>query len=107
MNKWFYVMDMHSGGGRKTPFEMYFVEAPDEHAAKQRFMGETGEDPDDIACDCCGSNFSINGPFDTLAEAAAIVSASGGVNKYLLEPRNRVKVFWAETLPLTDENILV
>jgi len=29
MNKWFYVMDMHSGGTLKTAFEMYFIEAAD------------------------------------------------------------------------------
>jgi hypothetical protein len=101
--KWFYVMDMHSGGGRKTAFEMYFIEAADECDARARFSDETGEDPDDVCCDCCGENFSVNGEYDTLAEAAEYWALGrGSVEEYLNDKRNLVKV-----MPLTDEDILI
>lgn len=103
MNKWFYVMDMHSGGGRKTKYEMYFIEAADYEDARKRFMGETGEDPDDVACDCCGANFSIGGESVSFAEAAEFWAKSrGGVEEYLTDKRNLVKV-----LPLTNEESLL
>jgi len=101
MNKWFYVMDMHSGGGRKTAFEIYFVEAADKSDAEKRFTDETGEDINDVACECCGANFSLGGPSNTLAEAAEFwVRGRGTVIEYITDPRNKVKV-----LPLTNEDI--
>jgi hypothetical protein len=103
MNKWFYVMDMHSGGGRKTKYEMYFIEAADECDARERFTAETGEDPDDVQCDCCGANFSVGGESDTLEECAKYwAERRGGVDEYINGPRNLVKV-----LRWTREDILL
>jgi hypothetical protein len=103
MNKWFYVMDMHSGGGRKTPFEMYFIESESEEKARAIFTENTGEDPDDVACDCCGANFSIGGESDTLEECVKYHARSyDTVKEYLNDKRNLVKV-----IRLTDENILL
>ena len=75
--KWFSFMDMHSGGGRKTKFDYYYVEAPDETTARAIFIDKTGEDPDDVACDCCGANFSVLGPYDTLEDAAKYHAGRG------------------------------
>ena len=102
MNKWFYIMDMHSGGGRKTAFEMYFVQAADEADAEKRFADETGEDINDVCCDCCGANFSLGGGYDTLAETAEYWRRGEPLDVYLNDKRNLVKV-----MPLTDENILI
>lgn len=86
-------MDMHSGGGRKTPFGIYFVEAEDEIDASRIFTEETGEDPEDVCCPCCGPNFSIGGGEDTLEAAAEFWARNrGGVDEYLKDPRNKVKV---------------
>lgn len=68
VKKWFYFLDMASGGRRKTAFDVYFVEALDESNARELFTKETGQDPDDIACPCCGQNFSVSDPYDSLEE---------------------------------------
>ena len=103
MNKWFSVMDMHSGGGRKTAFEMYFIEAADQTDAERIFTEATGENVNDVACDCCGSNFSVSGGDDTLAECASYwASYRGGLEEYLKDARNLVKV-----IPLTSEADLI
>lgn len=107
MNKWFYVMDMHSGGGRKTDYEMYFIEATDEDHARKRFMGDTGKDPDDVACECCGANFSIGGESDTLAECAEFwAERRGGLDEYVNDPRNRVRVMPLATVPPESPDLL-
>jgi len=93
MNKWFYVMDMHSGGGAKTPFDMYFIEAPDSDTAREIFTRETGEDPDDVACECCGSNFSFGSAEESL-EKCAEYWANGykDLAEFLNNKRKPVKV---------------
>lgn len=91
-------MDMHSGGGRKTAFEIYFVEAADECDAQKRFTDETGEDPDDVCCECCGPNFSVGGGYDTLEEATEFWRRGQTLKEYVDEKRNLVKV-----MPLTNE----
>ena len=100
MNKWFYVMDMHSGGGRKTAFEHYFVEAADEADAEARFTEETGEDIHEVCCACCGPNFSLGGGEDTLEKATNYWRRGQTLDEYINEKRNLVKI-----LPLTSEDI--
>ena len=102
MSKWFYIMDMHSGGGRKTEFEIYFVEAADEADAEKRFTDETGQDINERCCECCGANFSLGGGEDTLTKAAEFWRNARALDEYLNDKRNRVKV-----MPLTDEEILL
>ena len=50
-------MDMHSGGGTKTDWEYIFIELS-EHDAVAYFEEKFNQSPDDIACSCCGENFS-------------------------------------------------
>ena len=64
---WTHFWDMHSGGGLKTEWHHIFIEAPREEA-ERIFTERTGEDPDDVACTCCGSNFTI-AEYETLEEA--------------------------------------
>ena len=102
MNKWFYVMDMHSGGRRKTPFEIYFIEAADECGARARFTAETGQDPDDVFCPCCGTNFAVGGGQNTLEEMTSFWRRGQTLDEYLNDKRNLVKV-----IPLTNEEDLL
>ena len=50
--------DMHSGGHRKTNWDKIFVEAPEKEAI-EFFMEVFDENPYDVACQCCGTNFSV------------------------------------------------
>lgn len=50
---------MSSGGSQKTDYKHIFVELPEVEALvwfEERF----GQNPNDVACECCGSNFSIS-----------------------------------------------
>lgn len=62
-------MDMHSGGGTKTDYKKIYIQAPEEEAITI-FRREFGQDPGDVACNCCGPNFSVS-ECDSLAEATA------------------------------------
>jgi hypothetical protein len=59
---------MHSGGGRKTAFEYIYIEGRREEAIAT-FITEFRQDPSDVACDCCGENFSVS-EHETLEEAS-------------------------------------
>lgn len=65
---WTRFNDMHSGGGRKTAFEYIYIEGSREEAIAL-FVTEFGQDPRDVACDCCGENFSVS-EHETLEEAS-------------------------------------
>jgi hypothetical protein len=110
MTKWFSFMDMHSGGGRKTKFEYYYVEAPTEEQARAIFTEKTGEDPDNVACPCCGQNFSVGGPYDTIEDAARY-QVGGGFTVYEWlqnEANSPVQVIRLQSpADLTNENILL
>lgn len=54
---WTQLMDMHSGGSSKEPFEHCFIEAPLVEA-KNIFANRFGHDPDHVTCSCCGSDYS-------------------------------------------------
>lgn len=102
MNKWFSVMDMHSGGDRKTAFDYYFIEAPDKPTAEAIFTLATGEYPDDVACECCGANFSVSYGDDTLEAVTEFWRKGQTVEEYVKDARNLVKV-----IPLTSEADLI
>jgi hypothetical protein len=61
--------DMHSGGTLKTDYHHIFVELP-EQAAREWFAEQFGENPDAVACSCCGPNFSVTQATD-LVQATA------------------------------------
>jgi hypothetical protein len=68
-------MDMGSGGTAKIrrdgkPVDYVYIEAP-EAEAREIFRSTFDEDPDWIACSCCGSNFSVDEESDDLAQATA------------------------------------
>jgi hypothetical protein len=55
-------MDMHSGGYAKHDFDKCYI-ACDARRARIYFT-ENFSDPDDIACQCCGNNYSFDDPGD-------------------------------------------
>ena len=55
---WTQFWDMHSGGGSKEPFEMIYIEAPEEEA-KIIFFNRFGHNPERVTCTCCGEDYSI------------------------------------------------
>lgn len=56
-SKWTRFRDCYSGGGLTTAWTEIYVQA-DVDSAEAIFKYVTGEDPNAVACDCCGSNFS-------------------------------------------------
>lgn len=57
---WTQFWDMHSGGGLKqAPYAKIYIEASEEEAIKI-FVNRFGHRPDDVACDCCGDNYSVS-----------------------------------------------
>ena len=62
-------MDMHSGGFLKTPFTHIYIDEPLGEAVKT-FKDLFKQDPDAVACTCCGSNF-VYEQYDSLEEATA------------------------------------
>jgi hypothetical protein len=68
--KWTIFWDMHSGGSTKeAPYEKIYIEAPQDEA-ERIFINRFGHDPNQIACECCGQNYSID-ESDSLQEASA------------------------------------
>jgi hypothetical protein len=55
----FVIIDMLSGGRRKTAVDAWFVRADTEGQARERFTDHTGRDPDHITCECCGPDFVV------------------------------------------------
>jgi len=55
----FSFSDTFSGGFRKSDFEYYLVVAESESAAITKFKEVTGCDPEEVTCQCCGSDFWI------------------------------------------------
>lgn len=66
---WTEFMDMHSGGGQKLDWAYIFVEAPEDEA-RRVFAARFGRNPDNVTCDCCGSDYSVS-EHDTLEQATA------------------------------------
>lgn len=65
---WCHFMDMHSGGRLKQkPYQHIFIELP-ERDATAVFYHRFGHNPNDVACSCCGENYSIT-EYESLAEA--------------------------------------
>ena len=58
-------MDMHSGGDSKTQWQFIYIQAPEE-VAEVVFYNRFGHNPYDVACQCCGSNYSITESKDLL-----------------------------------------
>ena len=57
---WTLFWDMHSGGTTKfKPYEQIYVEAPQE-LAESVFVTRTGQNPNWVACSCCGENYSVS-----------------------------------------------
>jgi hypothetical protein len=68
---WVQFSDAHSGGGlAESPFEDIYIEAENEDAAVRIFRNRFGHSPYAVACDCCGSNYSITDGFTDLRQAS-------------------------------------
>ncbi len=60
LGEWTSFWDMHSGGGTKyKSYNKIYVQGS-EDLAIPLFQSITGQDPNDIACECCGQNYSIS-----------------------------------------------
>lgn len=86
---WISFWDMHSGGGTKTDYEKIFIEANDEDHAVEIFETEFNECPYDVACECCGSNFSVD-VYETLDEATKYHRRDTSLEEYLKREDVRV-----------------
>lgn len=64
---WTRFSDMHSGGGRKTKYDIIYIET-NPHYAQMIFMKEFKRDPSNTTCNTCGEDFSISG-YGTLEDA--------------------------------------
>ena len=97
--KWTRFMDMHSGGETKIPpYEYIYIEAAGEEARKifrQRF----GRDPDNVTCECCGEDFSVDED-DSLEQATGYERGCGFVY-FDREGNERTITEWL-ALPWTD-----
>lgn len=51
--------DMHSGGYRKTKWDVIYVEGISENEALETFYSKFGVDPYEVYCPCCSANYSI------------------------------------------------
>lgn len=59
MSKWTNFYDLSSGGYEKTPHSIIAVEG-DEKTARERFEAIFEADSHGCACECCGSDFSVD-----------------------------------------------
>jgi len=66
--KWTRFMDMHSGGRLKTEWSKIYIEAPEKEAVV--IFANRFANPYNVACSCCGSNYSIS-EYDSLQEASS------------------------------------
>jgi hypothetical protein len=98
---WTRFMDMHSGGPLKTDWQYIYIEAPETEAIRI-FQSMFGQDPNAIACECCGYNFSISEE-ETLAQASAFDRGCDYVGGKYVE---RVRRFCDRVIPL-DEYVSV
>lgn len=91
---WVNFTDMHSGGGTKTRFENIYIEADSEERAIDIFKREFNEDPDDVACQCCGSNFSVTA-YETLEDATSCDRQWSGKSLELYVKDLEVKIIYS------------
>lgn len=65
--KWTLFWDMSSGGTQKEKWNLILIELP-EASAVEYFERHFGHDPYDVACECCGQNYSVR-DYETLEQA--------------------------------------
>lgn len=66
---WTKFWDMHSGGGRKEPYDRIYIEAPEKEACIV-FYNRFGHNPNRVTCTCCGEDYSID-EHESLEQATA------------------------------------
>lgn len=90
---WISFLDMHSGGGTKTDYEKIFIEAENEGEGVEIFEKVFDECPYDVACECCGSNFSV-GAYETLEKATEYHRRGKSLEEYVQQ--EDVKVIYKQ-----------
>jgi hypothetical protein len=55
---WTEFYDSSSGGTTKTDYDIIWIEGTEEEAI-DKFVKEFNQSPHEVACECCGSNFSV------------------------------------------------
>lgn len=88
-------MDMLSNGSKKTPYDYIYIEA-DEDIAAEVFEKVFNECPYDVACECCGQNFSVY-EFVNLEAATEYDRRGISLETWLNNPR--AKVIYTEDFP--------
>ncbi len=68
-SKWTIFWDMNSGGGQKLDWDKIYIEGPSD-SARKIFQALFDRDPDNVTCDCCGNDYSID-EYDSLEQASA------------------------------------
>jgi hypothetical protein len=82
MSKATVFYDMHSGGYKKTDYDVIVVELPEELALKFFYL-KYDRTPDNVTCECCGADFGYT-EYDTLEEALeSYYYTTWGGNKYV------------------------
>lgn len=56
---WTKFIDMATGGYQKTDYAQIFLELS-ENEARKYFKDKFGIDPENVTCDCCGSDFEVD-----------------------------------------------
>jgi len=100
-------MDIHSGGFPKTQWDKIIIQAPKEEAI-HIFYNRFNQHPHDVACTCCGENFSVSESSD-LYQSTGYDRNCNWQNGYVEEqhPKNS----WGKYLTLDEylatQNVLV
>jgi hypothetical protein len=93
---WTKFMDMHSGGGTKTDYESIYIEAGSKGEAIDVFEEVFDQHPYEVACGCCGENFSVSS-YETLKEATKYERKSGKQPlKEYLQQTSIIKVIYKQ-----------
>lgn len=78
---WTKFWDMSSGGGQKLGWNIILIEMPAAEA-KAKFEALFNRDPDNVSCECCGPDYSID-TSETLGKAAAFHHQGRTLMEYL------------------------
>ncbi len=92
---WTRFMDMHSGGDNKIEDLEYIYLEMSRKDAERVFEELFGQDPYEIACSCCGQNFSVS-EYSSLEEATRYERGTKTVEAYCAE--DYVRVIYAKEL---------
>jgi len=83
---WTRFMDMNSGGGRKLPQSLIYVEGMP-RLASQLFECRLGRDPHHVTCNCCGCDYSVSNYAVATLDEATDYDRDGSLEAHLSSPK--------------------